>query len=96
MDGAVRRSHGEDEAARLLQEGLAALGLTADDLPALPKGDPRKVALASMIRERTIVSNAWIALNLHLGHVSRASRCWKAGSDQLAGSERRKLQNVLS
>jgi hypothetical protein len=65
-------------------------------LPALPKGDSRKVALASMIRERTIVSNAWIALNLHLGHVSRASRCWKAGSDQLARSERRKLQNVLS
>ena len=39
------------------------------------KGDERKLALAAAIRTRTSVPNAWIARELHLGHVSRVSRC---------------------
>jgi hypothetical protein len=84
VDGALRRSHGEDEAARMLREGLAALGLSESDLALLPKGDPRKVALASAMPKRTIVPNEWIAKHLHLGHVSRASRCWKPQASDLA------------
>jgi hypothetical protein len=61
----------------MLREGLAALGLSESDPALPPKRDPRKVSLASAIRERTIVPNEWIAKHLHLGHVSRASRCWK-------------------
>jgi hypothetical protein len=75
-DAPIRRSHGEDEAARLLTRGLSALGLSAEELAGLPKSDVRKTALARLIRERTIVPNQWIAHALHLGHVSRASRCW--------------------
>jgi len=41
------------------------------DLATLPKGDPRKLALAAHIRQRTSVPTAWIAERLHLGHVSR-------------------------
>ena len=77
VDGPVRRSHGEDEAGRLLARGLAILGLGVEQLAELPKGDARKTALASLIRQRTIVPNQWIARELHLGHVSRASRCWR-------------------
>ena len=77
VDAPVRRSHGEEEATRLLARGLATLGLTVEELAMLPKSDARKTALASLIRERTMVPNLWIAQALHLGHVSRASRCWK-------------------
>lgn len=79
IDGAVRRSHGEDEAGRLLAEGLTVLGLSAANLATLPKGDARKTGLAAFIRARTVVSNKWIAETLNLGHVSRVSRCWPAG-----------------
>jgi hypothetical protein len=44
--------------------GSFALRLSADDLAALPKEDRQKVALASVIRQRTIVANDWIARNL--------------------------------
>jgi hypothetical protein len=96
VDGAVRRSHEKDEAARILCERLAVQGLSESDLALLPKGDPRKVALASTIRERTIAPNEWIAQNLHLGHVTRASRCWKPEASDLVKSLRRILPKALS
>ena len=76
------------------RDGLAALGLSESNLALIPKGDTRKVALASAIRERTIVPNEWIAKHLHLGHVSRASRCWKPEASDLARSVRRKLSKA--
>ena len=45
--------------------------------------DPRKTAIAAVIRRRAIVPNQWIARALHLGHVSRVSRCWSK-EDELA------------
>ena len=41
----------------MLRVGLAFLKPQDADLAALPKGDPRKVALALAIRQQTIVSN---------------------------------------
>ena len=76
-DAPVRRSHGEDEARRLLLRGLEWPGLEAESLAGLRKGDGRKLALAAVIRAQTAVPNAWIARELHLGHVSRVSRCWQ-------------------
>ena len=75
IDAPVRRSHGEEEGRRLLKAGLQAFGLCMEDLAGLRKGDERKLALAAAIRTRTSVPNAWIARELHLGHVSRVSRC---------------------
>ncbi|MHA3772866.1 hypothetical protein ACXR0O_15135 [Verrucomicrobiota bacterium sgz303538] len=60
-DGVVRRDHGEEEAARLLRLGLDALGFIPDGLGSLNEGDERKMALAALIREGTIVPNLWIA-----------------------------------
>jgi REP-associated tyrosine transposase len=77
VDASVRRSHGEDEAGRILQRGLEFFDLTPGALETLKKGDPRKTAIATVIRERTVASNAWIARELRLGHVSRVSRCWR-------------------
>ena len=74
-DARVERDHGLDEAGRLLAEGLRCLGLPKEKLPLLKKGDPRKAALAVRIRAKTTAPNAWIAEQLHLGHVSRVNQC---------------------
>ena len=78
VDGAIRQSYGEDAARRILACGLELFGMEREELPQLKKGDQRKLAMGAMIRKRTAVDNAWIARELHLGHVSRVSRCGRA------------------
>ena len=74
IDGAVRRSHDLEEAERLLRVGLEQVALERTALPALKRNDPRKIAIALLIRGRTAVANEWIARELALGHVSSVSR----------------------
>lgn len=80
VDAVVRRSHGEDEAKRLLRRGLAHFRIDAGELKSLRCNDTRKVALATLIRTRTSVPNAWIAQQLSLGHASSISRYVRAGT----------------
>ena len=78
--GQIRNSHDEHEACRLIRVGLKAFGLASEDLVSLPKGDARKIAIASAIKRRTIMSNEWIAGQLRMGVASRVSRyCSEAG-----------------
>ncbi len=74
VDAAVRRSHDAEEAQRLLRRSLEYFGLEKAALVELKRSDPRKLAMARLIRTRTSVSNAWIARELSLGHVSSISR----------------------
>ena len=74
LDGAVRRSHDLEEAERLLEEGLKQLALERSALSGLKRNDPRKIAIARVIRARTAVTNEWIARELALGHVTNVSR----------------------
>jgi REP element-mobilizing transposase RayT len=66
MDASIKRSHGEEEAWRLLRRGLEHFGLEEMELKA--------IAIARLIRTRTSVSNRWIARELFLGHVSSITR----------------------
>jgi REP element-mobilizing transposase RayT len=70
------RDRGEKEAARLLSEGVGALGLPGElqGLEKLRKSDPRKVRLALLLRTHTSVSNEWIAGKLAMGHPGGVSR----------------------
>jgi hypothetical protein len=70
------RDHGEKQAARIVRAGLKELGLSSGKvaLSALPKSDERKVLVACLLRERTCVSNAWIATRLSMGHPGSVSR----------------------
>ena len=77
MEPAAQRDHGLSEARRLLEAGLRCLELRREDLAGLKKGDERKAAIAATIRRSTTVPNAWIARELHLGHISRVSHCLK-------------------
>ena len=69
-----RRAHGEQEARRLLVEGMAVAGLSVDDMKKLPGSDPRKVAIARLIWEQTAVGMAWLAAHLHLRSAANASQ----------------------
>ena len=63
----------EGRAGRIVREELKKLGWTKTDLKQRRKGDPGKVALARLLRQKTAVSLKWIADNLEMGtwtHVS--------------------------
>ena len=57
------KCHGEGQAERMVVRGLAELGLANDagGLIQARKGDPRKIALASVVKDHTSVSNEWLA-----------------------------------
>lgn len=96
--GAGSRDHGEAEARRIMREGLAILGLPPglSGLGRLPKGDPRKVLLASVLRGTTTVSNDWLATNLCMGHPGSVSRLISASrGDRALAKQRDELEEKL-
>ena len=72
--------------------GMAHFGMQPDDLGALPKGDERKLALATLINQRATVTTRWLADTLFLGHPSRVSQGLRGGSGINA---LKKLENAL-
>jgi hypothetical protein len=50
-----KQAHGEQEALRLVAEGMAIAGFTHEDLKKPHGSDPRKVAVARVVWERTTV-----------------------------------------
>ena len=75
------QAHNEKEARRLLKGGLTAAGLSARELDSLPGSDVRKVALASLILERTVARQSWIADKLAMcsaANVSQQVRRYRA------------------
>jgi REP element-mobilizing transposase RayT len=77
--GGPLREHGAAEAERLLLKALPALELptTTKELALMRKADPRKAAVAILLRKRTAVANGWIAERLAMGHASTLSRLAK-------------------
>jgi REP element-mobilizing transposase RayT len=80
VDAAVQRSHDEHEATGMLSASINHYGMTREDLRGLKKNDPRKLAIARLIRRNTAVANGWISQELGLGHVSAVSRCLKTNA----------------
>ena len=76
-ESAITKSHDEQEAGRLVALGLAELGIKAEDLGKMPKGCAEKIALARVIKQRTSVTNAWLADRLKMGAATRVS--WNCG-----------------
>jgi hypothetical protein len=68
------RAHGETEARRLLEEGLARLGWTPADLKESHGSERNKVALAAEIWHTTTVSQAWIAQHLCMRSAENVSQ----------------------
>lgn len=87
------------EAQRLLDGGLAAAGLSANELDSLPGSDVRKVALANLLLERTVARQSWIAEKLAMrsaANVSQQVRRYRAKRPRLTGVLKEYLQCVSS
>jgi putative transposase len=80
---AVVKCHGEGEAEKMVVRGLEATGLANDagKLIVARKGDPRKVALAAVVKAHTSVSNEWLAQRLEMGHNRSVSRLIRQGNE---------------
>jgi putative transposase len=94
IDSAPRREHTEAEAERLCARALAALGLQEEDLRHMKKNDERKVLIGTAVRQRTMVSNAWIAERLTMGDPSRVSRYCAAAAKRNDRTFQRKLRRL--
>ena len=69
------KSHSEKQAQEIIIIGTKILELNLTEKGVeLRKGDPRKVAIACVIKKRTHVTNQWIATKLDMGHDRSVSR----------------------
>lgn len=94
---AARRWHNEAQATRWLREGMVAAGLKEADLGRLNGSDPRKVALARWLWERTTISQGWLAEKLHMrsaANVSQQIRRARNRDRVLPGSLKQFLSSV--
>ena len=57
-----------------MESGLREFQITREDLLKLPKGSILKIAIATVIKKWTLMSNEWIAQRLRMGVPSRVSR----------------------
>lgn len=92
------REHGEKEAERIVRNGMKTLvgSPGAASLAAMRKSDERKILLACLLRERTSVSNEWIATRLSMGHPGSVSRMVSAArTDKHLKGKCRDLCEVL-
>ena len=67
-------SHGLEGAERLVLEGIKAAGLATKELEELPGGDPRKVAVGKLVREKTVASCGWLAARLSMRSAANVSQ----------------------
>ena len=68
------RRYDETAARELLARGLDRLGMDLGAMKLLRPSDPRKQALAWLIRTKSIVAGFWITRELDMGHPSNVSR----------------------
>jgi len=91
------RRHDACEAERLLQAGLAVLGLTEEALSGLRKGAAEKALLAWLIRRHCVVPNGWIASRLDMGRadcLSRYPRMIDETRDKALSGKREQLRKI--
>ncbi|GHC40142.1 hypothetical protein [Roseibacillus persicicus] len=90
----ILRSHGITEAKKIIQKSFEELELTLDDKQeSLRKGDYRKVAIATLLKSKTEVTNQWITQQLKMGHENSVNRLIRKGKDD---SETKKLVRRLN
>ena len=82
-----RRSYGGDgvqrydehQAETLICKGLKRLRMSKAELLTLPKGDPRKCALAALAHSQTLASHRWLADYLQMGHSQNMTHYIQSG-----------------
>jgi len=71
--------------ARLIEQGLQKLGVGCEDLKAMRRGAPEKMALAWLLKKKTVVRNEWISQRLECGHPANVPGYVRKVNDAGAG-----------
>ncbi len=79
--GDQTRDRGVAEARRIVAIAEEELGLNPEDWAGLKKGDWRKGLVASLVRERALIDNGWLARRLHMGARNAVSRIIRHAKD---------------
>lgn len=93
------RTHGEQEAQRLLTAALDELDLALPELRQRVKSDPNKQLLAWLLRKHTVAGNRWITDRLQMGHISNVSnsvRRINESKQQEIVSLRRRVEQIMN
>lgn len=96
--GAALQKHDEGAAEDVVQRALRLWDMPDGEglREGIRKGDPRKVAIAIIIKRHTSVSNLWMAERLGMGHDRSVSRLIKHGkSDETIQKLCQKLRKML-
>ncbi len=78
FSGEELRAYDESAARKLLESGLSALGETPGSVRPMRCNDPRKQALAWLIKRNTMAGDEWVTRELDMGHRSNVSRAVSA------------------
>ena len=70
----VSRSHGIAQAEEMIKKSLDCLFFFLDKGNEWKKSDLRKVAIATLLKTKTEVTNRWIAMRLEMGHENSINR----------------------
>ncbi len=93
---AVRRAHRLEQAAQWLREGLAAAGLDEKELATTAGSDPRKIALARVLWQRTTVSQVWLAERLWMRSAANVSQqLRRVGAGRIKGPMPKRLASFI-
>ena len=94
FSGEELRAYDESAAKKLLESGLRALGETLGSVRPMRCNDPRKQALAWLIKRNTMVGDEWVTWELDMGHrtnVSRAVSAFRSESSRTIKRLKREL-----
>ena len=89
FSGEELRGYDESAAKELLESGLRALGETLGSVRTMRCNDPRKQALAWLIKRNTMAGDKWITRELEMGHRSNLSRAVSAFRSERSRTIRR-------
>ena len=74
LSGSAVRKHNENDAGKMLVEGLQRLGISSEALPKMKKSAVEKQALATWLAKNSLASSEWIATHLSMGHPSSVTQ----------------------
>lgn len=69
----TKNNHGELMARAIVKAGLKALNLKESELAKMPLGCDEKIVIASILRQKTTISQDWISQKLKMGHRTNVS-----------------------
>lgn len=94
--GPQNRDRGIVEAERLVGIAERVLGLENGAWKEMAKGDVRKGLIGSLIRERALIDNGWLAERLHMGVRNSVSRIIRQAKEEMSSNRRlKRLANKI-